>query len=59
MHGLDDPVVAASGGRALARRSRDARFLGFPGMGHNLPYPLWPQIVDELVASCIGEVGTK
>jgi pimeloyl-ACP methyl ester carboxylesterase len=47
LHGLDDPVVSVSGGRALARAIPQSRFVGFPGMGHNLPYPLWPRVVDE------------
>jgi pimeloyl-ACP methyl ester carboxylesterase len=47
LHGLNDQVVAVSGGRALARAIPRSRFVGFPGMGHNLPYPLWPRVVDE------------
>jgi pimeloyl-ACP methyl ester carboxylesterase len=49
IHGLNDRVIGVSGGRALAQAIPGARFLGFPGMGHNLPYPLWPEVVDELV----------
>ena len=48
IHGLDDPVVRPSGGRALAAAIPGARWIGYAGMGHNLPEPLWPQVVDEL-----------
>jgi pimeloyl-ACP methyl ester carboxylesterase len=50
LHGLSDPVIAASGGLALARGIQGARFVGFSGMGHDLPRALWPTVVDELVA---------
>jgi pimeloyl-ACP methyl ester carboxylesterase len=48
LHGLADPVVNASGGLAIARAVPGARFVGFSGMGHNLPTPLWPTVLDEL-----------
>ena len=50
LHGLADPVIAPSGGLALARAIPGARFVGFSGMGHDLPRALWPTVVDELVA---------
>ncbi len=48
IHGLQDRVVTPSGGLALAKAIPGARLLGFAGMGHNLPRPLWPQVVNEL-----------
>lgn len=48
IHGLHDPLVAVSGGLALARRLRHATFVGFSGMGHDLPRDLWPAIVSEI-----------
>jgi pimeloyl-ACP methyl ester carboxylesterase len=48
LHGLADPLVSVSGGRALARAIPAARFVGFPGMGHDLPGPLWPRFVEEI-----------
>jgi pimeloyl-ACP methyl ester carboxylesterase len=48
MHGLSDPLVHVSGGLALARAIPGARFVGFPGMGHDLPRPLWPRFVEEI-----------
>ncbi len=50
MHGLHDPLVAASGGLALARIIRGSRFVGFSGMGHDLPRDLWPEFVAHITA---------
>ena len=49
MHGLHDPLVNVSGGVALARLIRGAKFVGFSGMGHDLPRSLWPAFVREIV----------
>ena len=52
VHGVHDPLVAFSGGLALARAIRGSRLLGFEGMGHDLPRPLWPVLagaIDDLV----------
>jgi pimeloyl-ACP methyl ester carboxylesterase len=48
MHGLNDPLVNASGGLALARTIPGAQFVGFAGMGHDLPRALWPRFADEI-----------
>jgi pimeloyl-ACP methyl ester carboxylesterase len=50
MHGLHDPLVAASGGLALARAIHHARFVGFSGMGHDLPRELWPEFADHIAS---------
>lgn len=50
IHGLHDPLVNVSGGLALARAIRGAEFLGFAGMGHDLPRPLWPRFAEEICA---------
>ena len=50
MHGLNDPLVNVSGGKALARNIRGAEFIGFQGMGHDLPRELWPRFADEICA---------
>jgi pimeloyl-ACP methyl ester carboxylesterase len=50
MHGLDDPLVAPSGGLAIARAIPRSRFVGFSGMGHDLPRALWPEFVREIAA---------
>ena len=49
IHGEDDPLVQVDGGVATADAVPGARLVVIPGMGHNLPEPLWPQIVEEIV----------
>jgi len=48
VHGLDDPLVAPSGGLALARSLRGSRFVGYTGMGHDLPRELWADLADQI-----------
>jgi pimeloyl-ACP methyl ester carboxylesterase len=48
MHGLDDPLVSPTGGLAIARAIPGSRFVGFSGMGHDLPRALWPEIAREI-----------
>jgi pimeloyl-ACP methyl ester carboxylesterase len=48
--GEDDPLIKPKGGRDTAARIPGARFVSYPGMGHNLPEELWPQIIDEICA---------
>ncbi len=48
MHGLDDPLVRTSGGLALAHSIPGAKFVGYAGMGHDLPRALWPDIATEI-----------
>jgi pimeloyl-ACP methyl ester carboxylesterase len=50
IHGERDPLVQVDGGHATAAAVPGARLVVIPGMGHNLPEPLWPLLVDELVA---------
>lgn len=48
MHGLSDPLVAPSGGLALAKALRGSTFVGFPGMGHDLPRELWGRYAEAI-----------
>jgi pimeloyl-ACP methyl ester carboxylesterase len=50
IHGLHDPLVAPSGGLAIAKAIPDSRFVGFSGMGHDLPRALWPEFITEIAA---------
>lgn len=50
MHGEDDPLVGVAGGRATAAAVPGAELVTLPGMGHNLPRELWPQILDAVQA---------
>jgi len=46
IHGVDDPLVPIAGGRDTVATIRDARIVEIPGMGHNLPDALIPQVLD-------------
>jgi pimeloyl-ACP methyl ester carboxylesterase len=48
IHGGADPLVNPSGGRATAAAIPGARLMILPGMGHDLPPALWPQIIDSI-----------
>ncbi len=50
IHGLEDPLVAPSGGLAVAKAIPGSRFVGFSGMGHDLPRELWPEFVLQIAA---------
>jgi pimeloyl-ACP methyl ester carboxylesterase len=48
LHGKADKLMRPFGGRAIARAIKGARLVLFDGMGHELPEPLWDDIVGEL-----------
>jgi pimeloyl-ACP methyl ester carboxylesterase len=48
IHGTADPLVSPSGGRATARAIRGARLMTVEGMGHDLPRPLWPRLIEAI-----------
>ena len=48
--GEADPLIKCSGGRDTPDRIPGARFVSYPGMGHNLPEELWPDIIEEVLA---------
>ena len=50
IHGLNDPLVAPGGGPGDRQGYPGLRFVGFSGMGHDLPRPLWPEFVREIAA---------
>jgi pimeloyl-ACP methyl ester carboxylesterase len=50
IHGLADPLIDASGGMAIAAAVPRARFVGYAGMGHDLPRALWPAVTAEITA---------
>lgn len=49
IHGDSDPLIQPAGGEATAQAIRGARLVTYPGMGHDLPEALWPEIVAEIV----------
>lgn len=48
LHGEADPLIQLPGGQATAAAIPGARLVTFPGMGHDLPRQLWPQVIDEI-----------
>ncbi|MGN6791987.1 MAG: alpha/beta fold hydrolase, partial [Streptosporangiaceae bacterium] len=48
LHGDKDPILRVSAARATARAIDGARLVVLPGVGHDLPAPLWPLISDEV-----------
>ena len=51
LHGACDPLIRPAAGRATARAIRDSHLRLFEGMGHDLPRPLWPELVEEIAAT--------
>ena len=50
VHGLDDPLVAPSGGLAIAKAIPGATFIGHSGMGHDLPRTLWRTLSADILS---------
>ena len=48
LHGDRDPILRAGAARATAKAIDGARLVILPGVGHDLPAPLWPQIAREV-----------
>jgi pimeloyl-ACP methyl ester carboxylesterase len=48
LHGDQDPILRVSAARATARAIDGARLVVLPGVGHDLPAPLWPAIASEV-----------
>ncbi|MEJ8847671.1 alpha/beta hydrolase [Variovorax rhizosphaerae] len=48
IHGSDDALVPMACGIDTAEAIPDARLHILEGMGHNLPFELWPDIVDAI-----------
>jgi pimeloyl-ACP methyl ester carboxylesterase len=51
IHGTEDRLVMASGGRATAAAIPDARLVEIDGMAHDLPPALWDQAIEEIAAT--------
>jgi pimeloyl-ACP methyl ester carboxylesterase len=48
IHGTVDPLVRPEGGKDTAASIPGAKLLLVEGMGHALPIPMWPQIIDAI-----------
>src|SRR3954447_29036 len=51
LHGDADVMIRPEGGRATADVVPGARLVVYPGMGHELPRPLWPAFAAEIRAT--------
>ena len=50
IHGRDDTLITPSGGTRTAEAIPEASLLLLAHMGHDLPEPLWPVIVDAVIS---------
>lgn len=48
VHGAADPLIGVSGGRATAATIPGAELLVIDGMGHELPQPVWSEVIDRI-----------
>lgn len=48
IHGIVDPLVPVEGGHDTHAALRDSELVVIEGMGHDLPEPIWPQIIDPV-----------
>ncbi len=48
IHGTVDPLVHPEAGRDTAASIPGAKLLMIEGMGHALPIPMWPEIIDAI-----------
>jgi pimeloyl-ACP methyl ester carboxylesterase len=53
LHGKDDFLVPLSGGVATHQAIRGSRFRILDDMGHDLPEPLWPELVEHITAHAL------
>ena len=54
IHGRADRLIDVSGGEATAAAIPGARLLVLDEMGHDLPEPLWPQLIDAIAGHTLG-----
>ena len=50
IHGRVDPLIELSGGEATAKAIPGAKLVVLDQMGHDLPEPLWPELVSQITA---------
>jgi pimeloyl-ACP methyl ester carboxylesterase len=54
IHGTVDPLVRPEGGKDTAASIPGAKLLMIEGMGHALPVPIWPQVIDAITEHAHG-----
>jgi pimeloyl-ACP methyl ester carboxylesterase len=58
IHGTVDPLVHPDGGRDTAASIPGAKLLMIEGMGHAMPIPIWPEIIDAIDSHVRGVAAT-
>lgn len=53
IHGLDDTLIAPSGGERTAELVKGATLMLVEDMGHDLPEPLWPVLADAIAGHAL------
>lgn len=53
VQGEADPMQSWRAGKATADAIPGARWLLYPGVGHDLPRAIWPAVIDEITALAI------
>ncbi|WP_018680262.1 alpha/beta fold hydrolase [Actinokineospora enzanensis] len=48
IHGAEDTLINVTGGRATHDAIPDSTYLELPDMGHDLPEPLWPRLIQAI-----------
>ena len=54
IHGLDDTLINPTGGRRTAELIPGAVLVELEDMGHDLPEPLWPLIIEAMSKASAG-----
>jgi pimeloyl-ACP methyl ester carboxylesterase len=54
IHGSVDPLVRPEGGKDTAASIPGARLMMVDGMGHAIPIPMWPPIIDAIAQHAHG-----
>jgi pimeloyl-ACP methyl ester carboxylesterase len=54
IHGTVDPLVHPAAGKDTAASIPGAKLLMIEGMGHALPIPMWPQVIDAIARHAQG-----
>ena len=57
IHGTVDPLVRPEGGKDTAASIPGAKLMMVDGMGHAIPIPMWPQIIDAIDKHAHGAEG--
>jgi pimeloyl-ACP methyl ester carboxylesterase len=50
VQGKEDPTMSWRAAKITAEAIPGAKFVLYPGVGHDLPKEIWPELLDELAA---------